>query len=113
MRNKGSRHLRVNPVPDSRTAFDQIAGWIDDYNGNHPHPGLRIRSPREFRGAHQSAEVSGQTGATPGGGNGHKAPWLMAAGIGRVGAAEGTRTPDPIITNDVLYQLSYCGARSP
>ncbi len=27
----------------------------------------------------------------------------------RRGAAEGTRTPDPIITNDVLYQLSYCG----
>ena len=25
------------------------------------------------------------------------------------GAAEGTRTPDPIITNDVLYQLSYTG----
>ncbi len=29
------------------------------------------------------------------------------------GAAEGTRTPDPIITNDVLYQLSYCGAGVP
>jgi hypothetical protein len=28
------------------------------------------------------------------------------------GAAEGTRTPDPIITNDVLYQLSYCGIRA-
>ena len=27
----------------------------------------------------------------------------------RSGAAEGTRTPDPIITNDVLYQLSYSG----
>ena len=26
-----------------------------------------------------------------------------------VGAARGIRTPDPIITNDVLYQLSYCG----
>ena len=26
------------------------------------------------------------------------------------GAGEGTRTPDPIITNDVLYQLSYSGA---
>ena len=26
------------------------------------------------------------------------------------GAAEGTRTPDPIITNDVLYQLSYSGS---
>ena len=27
----------------------------------------------------------------------------------RDGAARGIRTPDPIITNDVLYQLSYCG----
>ena len=26
------------------------------------------------------------------------------------GAARRNRTPDPIITNDVLYQLSYCGA---
>ena len=25
------------------------------------------------------------------------------------GAVEGIRTPDPIITNDVLYQLSYNG----
>ncbi len=29
--------------------------------------------------------------------------------FGSTGAAEGTRTPDPIITNDVLYQLSYSG----
>jgi hypothetical protein len=28
---------------------------------------------------------------------------------GLCGAARGIRTPDPIITNDVLYQLSYCG----
>ena len=27
-----------------------------------------------------------------------------------IGAAEGTRTPDPRITNAMLYQLSYCGA---
>ena len=26
-----------------------------------------------------------------------------------VGAARGIRTPDPLITNEVLYQLSYCG----
>ncbi|GBR68773.1 hypothetical protein AA103587_0977 [Gluconobacter kanchanaburiensis NBRC 103587] len=26
------------------------------------------------------------------------------------GAGEEIRTPDPIITNDVLYQLSYTGA---
>lgn len=28
------------------------------------------------------------------------------------GAAERTRTSDPIITNDVLYQLSYSGVPS-
>ena len=28
---------------------------------------------------------------------------------GESGAAEGIRTPDPIITNDVLYRLSYRG----
>lgn len=28
---------------------------------------------------------------------------------GLIGAAREIRTPDPIITNDVLYQLSYCG----
>ena len=52
-------YLRVGPVPDAKTALDQIAGWFDDYNENHPHSGLRMRSPREFRRAHQPAEVSG------------------------------------------------------
>ena len=35
----------------------------------------------------------------------------MSLGLfgGESGAAEETRTPDPIITNDVLYQLSYSG----
>jgi transposase InsO family protein len=51
-------YLRVSPVPDATTALDQIAGWFDDYNENHPHSGLRMRSPREFRRAHQPAEVS-------------------------------------------------------
>ena len=32
--------------------------------------------------------------------------------IGIDGAARGIRTPDPVITNDVLYQLSYCGNRT-
>ena len=27
------------------------------------------------------------------------------------GAARGTRTPDPRITNAMLYRLSYCGTR--
>src|SRR5690606_41604665 len=38
---------------------------------------------------------------------------FRSAALKRSGAAEGTRTPDPIITNDVLYQLSYCGAEGP
>ena len=25
-------YLRVSPVPDARTALDQIAAWFDDYN---------------------------------------------------------------------------------
>jgi hypothetical protein len=29
------------------------------------------------------------------------------------GAARGIRTPDPLITNEVLYQLSYCGDADP
>lgn len=36
--------------------------------------------------------------------------WMSSDDFGeRSGAAEETRTPDPIITNDVLYQLSYSG----
>src|SRR5260370_33004186 len=30
----------------------------------------------------------------------------------KAGAANRTRTCDPVITNDVLYQLSYCGGPS-
>src|SRR5262249_21003163 len=33
----------------------------------------------------------------------------VRAGHLKNGAARGIRTPDPVITNDVLYRLSYCG----
>ena len=36
-------------------------------------------------------------------------PTLTAGLQGKTGAANRTRTCDPVITNDVLYQLSYCG----
>src|SRR6266550_7925229 len=32
--------------------------------------------------------------------------------IQKIGAANRIRTCDPVITNDVLYQLSYCGGPS-
>ncbi len=41
-------YVRINPLPDALTALRQIAGWFEDYNENHPHSGLRMRSPREF-----------------------------------------------------------------
>lgn len=53
-------YVRVNPIPDARSALDQIAGWFEDYNENHPHSGLRMRSPREFiRARNITVEVSG------------------------------------------------------
>ena len=36
---------------------------------------------------------------------------ILAINGWRYGAARGIRTPDPLITNEVLYQLSYCGTR--
>jgi transposase InsO family protein len=41
-------YVRIHPLPDALTAFQQIAGWFEDYNDNHPHSGLKMRSPREF-----------------------------------------------------------------
>lgn len=42
-------YVRVNPIPDAKSALDQIAAWFDDYNECHPHSGFKMRSPREFR----------------------------------------------------------------
>ena len=55
-------HLRVSPVPDAGTALGQIAGGFDDDTENHPPSGLRTRSPRAFRRAHQPAKASGRNG---------------------------------------------------
>ena len=41
-------YVRVNALPDALTALRQITGWFEDYNNNHPHSGLKMRSPREF-----------------------------------------------------------------
>lgn len=47
-------YVRVHPTPDAATALAQITGWFDDYNENHPHSGLKWKSPREFRKVHQT-----------------------------------------------------------
>lgn len=38
----------VAPLPDAQTVLGLIGGWIDDCNDNHPHSGLKMRSPRKF-----------------------------------------------------------------
>ena len=41
-------YVHVTPLPDAVTVLALIAGWIEDYNDNHPLSGLKMRSPREF-----------------------------------------------------------------
>ena len=41
-------YVQVTPLPDAPTVLGLIGGWIEDYNNNHPHSGLKMRSPREF-----------------------------------------------------------------
>jgi len=41
-------YVRVNPLPDAETFPRLIGDWIEDDNDNHPHSGLKWRSPREF-----------------------------------------------------------------
>ena len=45
-------YARINPLPDAETVLRQLNGWFDDYNQNHPHSGLGMRSPKEFIQAH-------------------------------------------------------------
>ena len=39
--------VHVTPLPDAQTALGLIGGRIEDDNDNHPHSGLKMRSPRE------------------------------------------------------------------
>jgi putative transposase len=44
-------YVRVTPIPNAEIAMQAIARWFEDYNENHPHSGLKMRSPREVRSA--------------------------------------------------------------
>lgn len=41
-------YARIQPRPDALSVLQQVPTWIEDYDENDPHSGLRIRSPREF-----------------------------------------------------------------
>jgi hypothetical protein len=33
---------------DKRIVVAKLNGWFNDYNNNHPHKGLKLKSPKEF-----------------------------------------------------------------
>lgn len=41
-------YVRVNPIPDARTALMRIDNRMKDYDSDHPHSRLGYRSPREY-----------------------------------------------------------------
>lgn len=41
-------YVQITPLPDPETVLGLIGSWFEDYNENHPHSGLKMRSPREF-----------------------------------------------------------------
>lgn len=44
-------YVYVNELRSAAHVLEQLPGWFEDYNENAPHKGLKMKSPREFRGA--------------------------------------------------------------
>ena len=42
-------YVYLSDVPDAETVMSYLPIWIEDYNCSHPHSGLKMKSPREFR----------------------------------------------------------------
>jgi len=46
-------YVYIHDRPDARTVLAQLSRWFEDYNENHPHKALQLKSPREFIRSHQ------------------------------------------------------------
>jgi len=42
-------YVHINPLRDAETVLKMIPEWFQDYNECHPHKGLKMKSPREYR----------------------------------------------------------------
>jgi transposase InsO family protein len=42
-------YVHLNNLTDARMVMKQLPAWFADYNENHPHKGLKMMSPREYR----------------------------------------------------------------
>jgi transposase InsO family protein len=44
-------YVYLNELHSASSVMGQLAAWFEDYNEVHPHKGLRLQSPREYRRA--------------------------------------------------------------
>lgn len=42
-------YVHMNELPDAITVMEKLPLWFEDYNVNHPHRGLKMMSPREYK----------------------------------------------------------------
>lgn len=49
-------YVYLNDLPDAKTVMAMLPVWFEDYNATHPHKGLKMKSPREYRAALASNE---------------------------------------------------------
>jgi len=42
-------YVRMHTLADAIALMQKLPEWFDDYNENHPHKALKMKSPREFR----------------------------------------------------------------
>jgi putative transposase len=42
-------YVHINDIPDARTVMEYLPLWFEEYNEYHPHKGLKMKSPREYR----------------------------------------------------------------
>lgn len=61
--------MYLNDLPDAARVLAKLPQWFEDYNRFHPHKGLRMKSPWEYRQSMEAAGkgkwvVSGLLGAT-------------------------------------------------
>lgn len=42
-------YVHLSRLENARVVMEQLPSWFEDYNENHPHKGLGMRSPREYR----------------------------------------------------------------
>ena len=48
-------YVYLNELLTAVSVMQQLASWFEDYNEVHPHKGLRMQSPREYRKATANA----------------------------------------------------------